>query len=194
MKKLRLRLLLASLLGCCVLVLPFGLGWSDENTVPYQVQAQILSRIMPFDRNFTKRVRGAVVIVLLEKEGHAESGNAVRQMGRALADIKTIGGLPLRVVNVAYHGPREARASCDQHGAHAAYFSPGLANDMAELAGSFEGGGVLTFAAVEGYVKSGATVGVSLVAGKPQMSIHLIRARAQKIDFPSTVLKLAKVY
>lgn len=194
MNRLSLRLLFVSLLGCCALVLPLGRGWSDENTVPYQVQAQILSRILPFDRNFGKRVRGEVVIAMFERGGHAESGNAVRQMGRALADIKTIGGFPLRVVTVPYRGPREARTACDEHGAHAAYLSPGLGGEMPELARSFDGSGVLTFAAVESYVRSGATVGVSLAAGKPQMSIHLTRARAQKIDLPSTVLKLAKVY
>jgi hypothetical protein len=74
------------------------------------------------------------------------------------------------------------------------YISPGLAEDTAAVGKALLGSGVLSFAAVEPYVPKGIVVGVAVAAGKPRMSINLAQARAQKIDYPAAVLKLAKVY
>jgi hypothetical protein len=37
-------------------------------------------------------------------------------------------------------------------------------------------------------------LGVDVADGKPRMSINLAQARAQLIDFPAPILKLARIY
>jgi len=177
----------------------FGLGWpftvcAEEGSAPATVQAQILARLLPFDRSFATKVKDNVVVVLLEKPGNSESSSSVKQIAKALDGVGKIGGHHITVSVVAFSGAGPAVATCKSKGAHAVYVSPGLGSDTGALAAALVGSGIVSFAAVESYVPSGISVGVSIVSGKPQMSINLAKARAQRIDFPATVLKLAKVY
>ncbi|MGC4064798.1 MAG: YfiR family protein [Polyangiaceae bacterium] len=167
---------------------------AEESSAPATVQAQIMARLLPFDRNFASKVKADVVIVLLEKPGNSDSSSAVKQIAKALSDVGKIGGHPVTTMTIAYSGAAAAVATCKAKGAHAVYVAPGLGSDIGALAASLAGSGIVSFSAVESYVAGGASVGVSIVSGKPQMSINLAKARAQRIDFPATVLKLAKVY
>lgn len=176
------------------LLLSPRLGTTEESSAPATVQAQIMARLLPFDRGFAGKNKGEVVVVLLEKPGNSDSASAVKQMSKALGDVGKIGGSPVKTVVVPFGGAGAAAAACKGKGAHAAYISPGLGGEAGAIAGAFAGSSIVTFAAVEAYVSSGISVGVAVVGGKPQMSINLAKARAQKIDFPATVLKLAKVY
>jgi hypothetical protein len=167
---------------------------AEESSAPAMVQAQILARLMPFDRGFAAKVKDNVVIVLLEKPGNSDSSSAVKQIAKALADVGKIGGHPVITAVVAYTGAGAAVAACKAKGAHAVYVSPGLGSESGALAGALSGSGIVSFSAVESYVPAGITVGVTIASGKPQMSINLAKARAQRVDFPATVLKLARIY
>ncbi len=167
---------------------------AEPPTAPFAVQAQILARILPYDRGFTSKAKREVRVVLVEKAGDAESGNAVQQMHKALADIGQIRDLPLRIESVTYTGAAALAAACRAQGAHVVYVSPGLSDETSEVGKALLGSGILSFAAVEPYVPKGIVVGVAVSAGKPRMSINLAQARAQNIDYPAAVLKLAKVY
>jgi hypothetical protein len=167
---------------------------AEETSAPATVQAQIMARLLPFDRNFASKVKETVVVVLLEKPNNSDSSSAVKQIAKALSDVGKIGGHPVTTSVVSYSGAGAAVAACKAKGAHAVYVSPGLGSEAGALAGALAGSGIVSFSGVEAYVPGGVSVGVSIVSGRPQMSINLAKARAQRIDFPATVLKLAKVY
>lgn len=182
-----------------IALLTLGLNWpghamAEESSAPATVQAQIMSRLLPFDRTFEAKVKGDVSIVLLEKPNNSDSSSAVKQMVKALSGVGKIGGHGVTLTVVQYASASAAVAACKAKGAHAVYVSPGLGSEAGALAAALAGSGIVSFSAVDSYVPSGITVGVSIVSGKPQMSINLSKARAQRIDFPATVLKLAKVY
>lgn len=196
---LNMRLPTIPIIALVVATVGFGLAWplsasAEESSAPATVQAQIMARLLPFDRNFSGKVKDSVVIVLLEKPGSSESSSAVKQIAKALDGVGKIGGRAITISIVAYSGAGAAVAASKAKGAHAVYVSPGLGGEVGALAAALAGSGMVSFSAVESYVSSGVSVGVSIVSGKPQMSINLAKARAQRIDFPATVLKLAKVY
>jgi hypothetical protein len=95
---------------------------------------------------------------------------------------------------VTFTNASDLAAGARAAGAHVVYLAPGLGPNVAAIALALVDSGILTFASVEDFVANGAVLGVAIAAGKPRMSIHLAQARAQKIDFPASVLKLAKVY
>ncbi len=163
-------------------------------TAPIPVQAKIIARILPFERNFAARAKGAVAVLVVEKSADPESASAAKQMQKALIDGGNIGALPVQVHAHTFAGASALLAQCKQKGALVAYLCPGLAAELGTISTILKGTGVLSVAAVEGDVPKGAVLGVEVVDGKPRMSINLAQAKAQSLDFPSAVLKLARIY
>jgi hypothetical protein len=166
---------------------------AEAPTAPVAVQAQIATRILPFERGF-RSLGDDVVVVIAEKKDDTDSSSATRQMERALGEIGSVGGKRLSVVVVPYAGAAAFADECRKRRAAVAYLTPGLGGEVRDLASKLEGTGVLSIAAVESYVAAGAVLGVEVVSGKPRMSINLRQAKLQRVDFPSAVLKLARVY
>jgi hypothetical protein len=187
------RVLLAS--GICLVIGAFtSAAAAEAPSAPASVQAQIVTRILPFERGFAGRAGSSIAIVIAERAKDADSASAATQIAKALADIGSIGGKQLRTHTVIYSGAAGLVAESKKRGALVVYLTPGLAGDMPAIATAFVESGVLTVAAIESYVPRGAVLGVEVADGKPRMSINLAQARKQKLDFPSAVLKLARVY
>ncbi|HEX6277181.1 MAG TPA: YfiR family protein [Polyangiaceae bacterium] len=187
------RALLAS--GICLVVAGFSsIAAAESPTAPASVQAQIITRILPFERSFAARSGGSVVIVIVERSKDADSASASIQLAKALDDIGSVGGRALRVQTVPYASAASLVAESKKRGALVVYVTPGLAGEVPAIASAFVESGVLTVAAVESYVSRGAVLGVEVADGKPRMSINLSQAKKQKLDFPSAVLKLARIY
>ena len=167
----------------------------DESFAPASVQAQLLTRILPFDRGFAGRVgNGNVVVELVQIGGDPDSASAVLHMDRALSDVGTVADRPLSTRTVTFKSPTDLASAARSDGVHVLYLSPGLGAYVPAIGLALVGSGILTFAAVEDFVSLGAVLGVAIAGGKPRISVNLAQARAQKIDFPASVLKLAKVY
>jgi hypothetical protein len=187
------RTLLASGI-CLVIAVTSSMALAEAPSAPAIVQAQIATRILPFERGFAARAGSSITVVIAERAKDADSASAATQIAKALADIGAIGGRPLRTHTVTYAGAAGLVAETKKRGALFVYLTPGLAGEVPAIAASFIESGVLTMAAVESYVPRGAVLGVEVQDGKPRMSINLAQARKQKLDFPSAVLKLARVY
>ena len=153
-----------------------------------------MTRILPFERGFAERTRNGVTVVIVERANDADSSNAANQMKRALSDIGSVGSRSLKSVLLSYTSAANLAAECRARSAQVVYLSPGLASEVPAIAAVLANSGILTVAAVEPNVPRGAVLGVEVVAGKPHMSVNLAQAKAQKLDFPSAVLKLARIY
>ncbi|WP_437968839.1 YfiR family protein [Sorangium sp. So ce260] len=167
---------------------------AETATAPFAVQAEIVARILPYDRGFSERVKGQVSFLLLTRAGDADSASAAHQMRRALQDVGKVRDRPIRVDGIDYSSAPELTAACRARDVNVVYLSSGLAKDIAAIRGALSDSGILSFAAVEPYVAQGAVLGVDVANGKPRMSINLAQARAQRIDFPASILKLARIY
>jgi hypothetical protein len=62
--------------------------------VPIRLQAELLSKVASYDRNFEARTGECVRTLLLVKQGDPESSRAAAEMKSALSSIPTIGALP----------------------------------------------------------------------------------------------------
>jgi hypothetical protein len=169
-------------------------GRAEAPTAPLPIQAQLVVRLLPFERGFGARAKDGVGVLVLEKQGNAESGNAARVLQNELSKIGRAGGKPMRVQTHVYAGTAELAALCRDSKVYVVFITPGFANEAKSIGDALAGVPVLTAAAVEAYVPLGIVLGVELLEGKSHMSINLARAKAQRLDFPSSVLKLAKVY
>lgn len=171
---------------------------SDANaeapTAPIAVQAQIITRILPFERGFAAKAPAEVQVVIALRPGDADSEGAALKMSKALDDIGEVANKPLKVTTVPFVSTQQLAAECRKRAAHVLFITPGLSAEVGALATALVGSGMLSVTAVEPYVPAGIVLGVEVVAGKPRMSINLKQAKSQKLDFPSAVLKLARIY
>ncbi|WP_437836291.1 YfiR family protein [Sorangium sp. So ce1153] len=167
---------------------------AEPASAPFPVQAEIVTRILPYDRGFPERARGQVAFLLLAKAGDADSASAAQQMKKALTDIGKVRDKPIRAESAEYTTAPELAAACRAREINVLYVSSGLAKEVGAIRGALADSGVLTVAAVEPYVPLGVVLGIDVANGKPRMSINLAQARSQRIDFPSSILKLARIY
>jgi YfiR/HmsC-like len=191
--RVRRRQLLCGLVAGALSSVVIG-AWAESPTAPIAVQAQVLARILPFERGFAAHAKDRVLIIIVERNSSPDSASAARQMSRALSEIGKVADKPIVVRNVAFGGVGSLARDCKESGALALYVTPDLGAEVPALATALAGSRVLSLAAVEGYVRQGAVLGVEVVDGKPRMSINLAQAKAQKLDFPSALLKLARIY
>ncbi|WP_434045655.1 MULTISPECIES: YfiR family protein [Sorangium] len=167
---------------------------AEPATAPFAVQAEIVARLLPYDRGFPDKARNQVAFLLLSKAGDADSASAAQQMKKALLDVGNVRDRPIHVDRADYTTPAELTAACRARHINVVYVSSGLAREVAAMRGALANSGVLTVAAVETYVPLGVVLGVDVANGKPRMSINLAQARSQGIDFPSSILRLARIY
>ncbi|MGC4093814.1 MAG: YfiR/HmsC family protein [Polyangiaceae bacterium] len=171
-----------------------GNAEAEAPSAPVPVQAQVIARILPFERGFAQVSANTVGVIIAERSGDADSASAARQMARALEDIGSIAKKPIVSASVTFVSASALVNECKKRSALVLYLTPGLGNEMAAIGAGLAGSRVLTVAAVESDVPRGAVLGIEVVAGKPHMSINLAQAKIQKLDFPSAVLKLARIY
>ncbi|WP_437757239.1 YfiR family protein [Sorangium sp. So ce1389] len=167
---------------------------AEPASAPFPVQAEIVTRILPYDRGFPDKARNQVAFLLLAKAGDADSASAAQQMKKALTDIGKVRDKPIRAESAEYTTAADLAAACRAREINVLYVSSGLAKEVAAIRGALADSGVLTVAAVEPYVPLGVVLGIDVANGKPRMSINLAQARSQRIDFPSSILKLARIY
>lgn len=181
---------------CVVLVLASvpALAVAASATVPAKVQAQLLARILPYERGFQRHPPPRVKILVARRGDDDESAADAHHMRRALLDISKVAGRPIDIESTTFETAPALRAQANASGAAIVYISSGLGHDVPALARAFAGSGVLTMSADEGDVARGAVLGIALDNGKPRIGINLKQARAQNLDFPAALLKLARVY
>jgi hypothetical protein len=182
----------AFLVLVCVLLTTSSLP-AEEVQVPEGLQAELLARLLPYDRNFQARARGRVDIVILVKAGNVRSKISASQLERRLSALDRIAGLPHKVELVQYESASALAKACASQRISVVYVTPGFDEEVAEIRSALSRTDVLSVAAVPGYVPDGIVVGFELNSGKPRMLINLVQAKRQNIDFRAAVLNLLKV-
>jgi hypothetical protein len=192
---LRRRKLAGSLLAL-VLVLWFGTSTSraQGSDVPAELQAQLLAKLLAYDRNFAARAGDVALVLVLVKPGSAKSSVSAATIKAALARVDRIGGRAHQEQVVQYESAAALAGLCRSKKAAMVYVTPGFQDDVEAIRGALTGVDVLTVSAVPEYVPRGIVLGFEVISGKSKISINIAQARQQRIDFKSDVLKLMKVY
>ena len=189
---LRLRLLIT--VATLLAVLIGKPSAAQLERVPAELQAQILSKLAGYDRNFAARAGNAVRVLLVVKNDSPKSRLSAEEMKSALGRIDRIGGLPHEETIAPYQGADTLAARCRSERIAIVYVAPGFDDEINALRASLSGVDLLSVTPVPEYVPNGIVLGFELDEGKPKLVIHLEQARRQNVRFPADVLRLMKVY
>lgn len=158
-----------------------------------RLQASLLAKLAGYDRNLRPRAGDRVRVAILIKPGDTDSVRVGEEMSHALGQISDIGGLPHDEFSLAYTSAEVLPQICVMQRIAILYVTPGFDGDALKISQALQGTDVLTVAAVARYVSKGIVVGFDALGGQPRMLVHLPQAKAQRVDFQATVLKLMKV-
>jgi hypothetical protein len=164
-----------------------------EVSVPPKLQGQLIARIASFDRNFKDRAGTSARVLLVQKEGDADSIRVVNAMLNVLRDVKEIGGLPQTVVVLSYRSASELAEIVAREKAAIVYLSLGLEGEANAISAALSGHHVLTIGATGIFADRGANVGFDLEGGRPRIVINLGTSRAQHVELKAELLKLAQI-
>lgn len=189
------RQVLKLLLLACAFALTISSPSSAQSMpVPTSAQAELLAKLVGFDRNFAARAGGKTVILIAAIAGNAESQSAALEMKAALAQLPTVGNLPHEEVVLNFSTPAALAQAVRARRAAVVYLSPGFDKQISAIRDALSPLDVLSVGAVPGYVPAGIVLGFDLVSGRPKLLIQVTQARKQNVAFPASVLSLMKVY
>lgn len=169
-------------------------GLAQTAVVPPDVQASLVAKLMPYDRNFAARARSVARVLVVSKRGSGKSRAAAEAFRSALAGLGSVGGLPLEVRTVEFESASSLVATCRSEHVAAVYVSADFDDEIATFQRSFSGVDVLSVSGGDEYVPGGIVLGFELVSGKPKLVLNLPQAKLQNVNFGADVLRLMRVY
>lgn len=168
---------------------------AEEPEVPAGVQAELLAKVVAYDRNLPARAKDAVRTLVVSKAKDADSTKAAAQFQEALKAQGLIAGLPHSEEAVTFSTAAELAEAAKSRKAAIVYLSSGFTDDeLSAIAQAVADADLLTVSAVASYVKKGVVLGFDLVSGKPKLVIDLPRATRQHVALSANVLRLMTVY
>lgn len=165
----------------------------DRLAVPVELQAELLAKVVRYDRNFARRAAGRARVFIVYAASSSESERVARQLKAALQSQPLLGGVPHEEELVPFVSPAQLVALAKERKAVLVLFAPGVAH-AAELGVAFNDFDGLTVSSTPEGVREGLAMGFDLLSGRPRMLLNLSQARRQHADFRAEVLQLMTVF
>jgi hypothetical protein len=169
-------------------------GRAQLVAVPIELQAELLAKVAPYDRNMAARAGDRMQIMLVTSESDAESSRFATRMQMALAAVGPIGGLPHDERIAPFTSAADLVQQCRARHVAILILAPGLGDRVPAIRDALDGADILTVASVPDYVQQGVVLGFDVVSGKPKLLVHLTQARRQHVELRAEVLKLVRVF
>ena len=166
----------------------------DRLAVPLELQAELLAKVVRYDRNFVHRVGDRARVLVVYAPDSPESERVARMLTSALQAQRSIGGVAHEEELVPFVNVTKLAALARERKAALVVFAPGLAVHASALATAFDGFDGLTVSTTPDGVREGLVLGFDLVSGRPRMLLNLTQSRRQHADFRAEVLQLMTVY
>jgi nucleotide-binding universal stress UspA family protein len=186
-------LFMSLFLGVVALLYPRS-SLAGGAVVPADLQAELLSKLVGYDRNFAKRAGSTATVLLVTDPSNPRSRMSAAVMKSELAKLDRLGGLPHREVLVTFETAAALVSHCRTERAALVYLTAGLDSDVPAIQAALAGVDVLSVSATPEDVPQGIVLGFELISGKPKILLNLAQAKRQNVDFKSDVLKLMRVY
>jgi YfiR/HmsC-like len=167
---------------------------ADDVTVPVSLQMELLLKVASYDKNLKQRAGERVRVAVVFKQDDADSARYAGQALKALSEVEDVSGMPVEPLSVIYTDPRGLAHLTRDGGIAVLYVAPGFGDgEMDAIAQALDGISVLSAGALPKYTLRGLVLGFDLAGGKPKLWVHLPRARRQRVELSSSVLKLMRV-
>jgi hypothetical protein len=167
---------------------------ADDVTVPVSLQIELLLKVASYDKNLKQRAREQVRVAVVYKQDDADSGRYAGQALKALSEVDDVSGMPVQPLSLIYSDAAALARFTRDSSVAVLYVAPGFGDDdMTAIAQALDGVNVLSAGALSKYTLRGLVLGFDLAGGKPKLWVHLGRARRQRVELSSSVLKLMRV-
>jgi nanoRNase/pAp phosphatase (c-di-AMP/oligoRNAs hydrolase) len=185
------------LLRLCALLIILGhaarVGAQDV-TVPVSLQMELLLKVASYDKNLKERARDRVRVAVVSKQDDADSARYAGQALKALSEVDDVSGMPVEPISLIYTDAAALARFTREGSVAVLYVAPGFGEaEMDAIALALDGINVLSAGALSKYTIRGLVLGFELAGGKPKLWVHLERARRQRVELSSSVLKLMRV-
>lgn len=181
------------LMAIAIALMPRTGRSGEEIAVPLELQAQLLGKVVRYDRNLAVRSGSLMHVLVVGTVDDPTSMPIARQMRQSLDALDNFGDLPHDVQMLQYAGAADLAEKCKSGSVSLVYFATGFHKDIDAIRSALEPLPILTVTAVPEEVARGMVLGFDLVNGRPKLVVHLTQARKQKVDLSSDVLKLMRV-
>jgi hypothetical protein len=167
---------------------------AEDVSVPISLQMELLLKVASYDKNLKERARDRVRVAVVLRQDDPDSGRSAAQALKALSEADAIDGMPLDRVSTTYTDAATLARFIHEGNVAILYVTPGFRDtDIEAIAQALDGVSVLSVGALAKYVPRGMVLGFDLVGGKPKLIVNLGRAKRQKVELSSSVLKLVRV-
>jgi len=163
------------------------------SAAPAFLQARLLAKVSGFDRNFAARAGRVARVLVLKKEGDAESARFADAVAKELVAIEHVGGVTAHVSVDSFTTASAARERCRRDAVAVVHFGVALDVELGSVAKAFEGADVLTVGASTVSAERGAVVAFAVEEARPRVAIHVGQARRQNVSFSPELLRLARI-
>lgn len=165
----------------------------DEGTPPPDLQVELLSKVVLYDRTFKSRVGNRSTALVLMRGADVASVTAAEQFASALRRAPQLGGITHEIIMSKYENADQLAGEIRRTQSTTLYIAPALDGELESITSAAGERPLLTVAASADYVRRGVILGLRLVSSKPKLFIHLPQARKRQLDFMSDLLHLATV-
>jgi hypothetical protein len=167
---------------------------AEDASVPIPLQMELLLKVASYDKNLKQRARDRVRVAVLSRQDDPDSGRAAAQALKALSEADAIDGMPLDRLSTTYTDAAALARFIHEGNVAILYVTPGFRDgDIEAIAQALDGVSVLSVGALAKYSPRGMVLGFDLAGGKPKLIVNLGRAKRQRVELSSSVLKLVRV-
>jgi hypothetical protein len=178
-----------------LLFLAIVLSSGQEPAVPFEIQHDLMIKVLTFDRNLRSRVGGEIVIGIPYQKSVRES---VAAKDALLKIIQASGSSPwddlsVRAVAFELDDPNDLDEIFGREEIDILYIPPLRAFDVRAIVPVCNARRVLSFTGLPDYLKAGVSIGFDLKEERPEILVNLVSARLAGADFSSKLLRLVRV-
>jgi YfiR/HmsC-like len=167
---------------------------AEDVSVPISLQMELLLKVASYDKNLKQRARDRVRVAVVLRQDDPDSGRSAAQALKALSEAEAIDGMPLDRLSTTYTDAAALARFIHEGNVAILYVTPGFRDsDIEAIAQALDGVSVLSVGALAKYTPRGMVLGFDLAGGKPKLIVNLGRAKRQKVELSSSVLKLVRV-
>ncbi len=166
-----------------------------QATVPPDLQASIIARMLGYDRALKARVGPGVEVGVVFKASDAASSKVQADIVKAFKalEMPKVQGLPITCVAHAFKDATSLGDWASRDSIDVLYITPGLDAEMDAIRGVARDKKLVTISPVRALVEHGLALGVVIKGDTPRILVNMPVAQTAGMDLDPKLLQLSEV-